>query len=289
MSTNYKFACIIISHGRPDNIPTLLSLSKSGYSGDTYVLIDDEDKFSSQYIENHHDKILMFNKQKFIDNNTGLFDKNLRKVAVHARNAAESIVKNDLKLDYYLLLDDDIINFHIKYIDNNQKLSRCKLTNLDDVIQLYISYMQQSNIATIGLAHEGMFLGGSIQSFINPSHSKNRILANAFLRNMRYDIVWGPDMCEDFITSINENNKAHVWMTLPFIAICCKKQGMNKSKIDGGNSEVYINSGNYGVAKYAFLSHPDSYKISKNVWFECKSYDFIVPKILSDKYKIKNN
>lgn len=278
---NYNFACMIISHGRPNNIPTVSSLKKSGYSGKIYILIDDEDETIEQYKHNYRN-VIVFNKQYFIDKNDLLFNKSLRKVAVHARNAAEYIAK-ELDLDYYLLLDDDIVNFHYRYADN--KLHSKKFYNLDFAFDEYIKYMNNANIATIGLAHDGMFLGGNIKMFEQPQHSKNRILANAFIRNMRYEVHWGPDMCEDFITSINENNKSNVWITLPFIGIHCKKQGMKKQKSDGGNSEAYLVDGNYGVAKFAVLSLPNCYKLSPNMWYRCLSYDTIVPKIISQKYK----
>lgn len=278
---DYNFACIIISHGRPHNIPTILSLKRSGYSGKFYILIDNEDKSQEQYLKNYED-VIIFNKNDFINKNHLLFDKSLKNVAVHARNAAENIARK-LKLDYYLLLDDDIINFHYRYADN--RLHSEKLYDLDSAINYYIKYMSDAGIATIGLAHDGMFLGGNTQIFDSPQYSKNRILANAFIRNLKYDVCWGPDMCEDFITSINENNKSNVWITLPFIGIHCKKQGMNKSKSDGGNSEAYLMNGNYGVAKYAVLAHPDCYKLSQNMWFKCISYDMIVPRIISQEYK----
>ena len=280
---DYKFACIIISHGRPDDIPTINALYKSGYSGNIYIVIDDEDKCKQEYITLYKDNVIVFHKQDFIDKNNLLFNKSLRNVAVHARNAVEDIVKK-LGLEYFLVLDDDITNFHYRYV-KDCKLHSDKLYDLDSVINLYIQYMITSSISTIGFAHDGMFLGGNTKMFDAPYHSKNRILANAFLRSSKYNVIWGPDMCEDFITSINAGIKSSVWMTLPFIGIHCKQQGMNKSKSDGGNSEAYLDKGNYGVSQYALLSHPDCYKISKNVWFECISYDLIVPKIISNKYK----
>ena len=281
--TTYNFACIIISHGRPDSIPTVSALNKAGYVGKYFILIDDEDKCAEKYLTNYNDHVIIFHKQDFIDNNNSLFNKTMRNVAVHARNAAEYTAKQ-LKWDYYLLLDDDITNFSIRYID--ECLHRTKLLNLTDVISEYMEYMHTANIATVGLAHEGMFIGGSTRIFDCASHARNRLLANAFLRDVRYEIIWGPDMCEDFITSINENIRAHVWVTLPFIGIQCRKQGMHKSKDDGGNSVAYINNGNYGVSKYAILAHPDCYRIARNLWFECVSYDITVPKIISDKYKV---
>ena len=38
------FAVIILTHGRHDRVYTIDSLRKSGYTGEIYLLCDDEDK-----------------------------------------------------------------------------------------------------------------------------------------------------------------------------------------------------------------------------------------------------
>ena len=110
----YNFACIIISHGRPKDIPTISSLLKAGYSGKFYILIDSEDKKKKDYEDLYSTNVIVFDKQKYIDNNDLLFNKSLRNVAVHARNAAEEVALK-LHLNYYLLLDDDITSIHYRF------------------------------------------------------------------------------------------------------------------------------------------------------------------------------
>ena len=38
------FAILILTHGRPDNIKTLSSLKRAGYTGKYYIVIDNEDE-----------------------------------------------------------------------------------------------------------------------------------------------------------------------------------------------------------------------------------------------------
>lgn len=52
----------IITHGRPDAVHTLKSLSKAGYTGKYYLVIDDEDKTGPQYHAQYGDKVLTFSK-----------------------------------------------------------------------------------------------------------------------------------------------------------------------------------------------------------------------------------
>ena len=41
---NKDFAVFILTHGRPDNVITYNTLKKAGYTGDIYIVIDNEDK-----------------------------------------------------------------------------------------------------------------------------------------------------------------------------------------------------------------------------------------------------
>ena len=56
------FACFILSHGRPDNVKTLRTLERHGYTGKTYIVIDDEDGAASEYYKKYGDAVIMFDK-----------------------------------------------------------------------------------------------------------------------------------------------------------------------------------------------------------------------------------
>ncbi len=44
-----NFAVFILTHGRPDNVITMETLKRSGYSGRTYLVIDNEDSTADEY------------------------------------------------------------------------------------------------------------------------------------------------------------------------------------------------------------------------------------------------
>ena len=58
------FCVFILSNGRPDNIKTLETLQRSGYTGKWYIVIDDEDPTGNQYKSTYGDKVLVFSKAK---------------------------------------------------------------------------------------------------------------------------------------------------------------------------------------------------------------------------------
>ena len=45
------FAAFVLSHGRPDDVVTVASLKRSGYSGRLFVVVDDEDPTLDRYRE----------------------------------------------------------------------------------------------------------------------------------------------------------------------------------------------------------------------------------------------
>ena len=47
-----NFAVFILTNGRPDNVITYKTLERCGYTGKTYIIIDDLDKTKDQYIKN---------------------------------------------------------------------------------------------------------------------------------------------------------------------------------------------------------------------------------------------
>ena len=56
------FAVIIPTHGRHDRVFTIDSLRKSGYTGNFYLLCDDEDKQLDKYKAKYGDKVMVFRK-----------------------------------------------------------------------------------------------------------------------------------------------------------------------------------------------------------------------------------
>jgi hypothetical protein len=57
------FAVFILSHGRPDRVETLGALERAGYTGRTYIVIDDEDPQGEEYRKRYGEKVLVFSKE----------------------------------------------------------------------------------------------------------------------------------------------------------------------------------------------------------------------------------
>ena len=132
-----KFACFILCHGRPDNTPTYATLRKFGYTGDIYIICDDEDKTVDGYIKNFgKDNVMLFSKADISKKFDQMNNFNDRKCAVYARNACFEIAQK-LGLDYFCELDDDYTTMPYRWIENN-KLYRSSGADLDNVFSAYL-------------------------------------------------------------------------------------------------------------------------------------------------------
>ena len=66
---NKDFCVFILTHGRPDNVITLKTLEKAGYTGKLFLVVDNEDKTLPKYIKNFgSEKVKVFDKKSYADN-----------------------------------------------------------------------------------------------------------------------------------------------------------------------------------------------------------------------------
>ena len=94
---NKDFAVFILTHGRPDNVKTLSTLKKCGYTGKFYFIVDNEDKTIKQYKKNYGiENVKIFDKKAMADevDEGNNFDE--RRTITHARNACFDIAEVDI-------------------------------------------------------------------------------------------------------------------------------------------------------------------------------------------------
>ena len=60
------FACIVISHGRPE-CSTVKVLRECGYTGKIYIVVSDEDKTLPDYVERYGNDVYVFHKEECFD------------------------------------------------------------------------------------------------------------------------------------------------------------------------------------------------------------------------------
>lgn len=277
-----KFAVFILTHGRPRNQLTVKSLQEVGYTGEWYLVVDDQDATINEYVEQWGaDRIIVFHKDYFIRNtDTGLHTP-VPKFAVFARNAIEHIA-NEMGYQTFMMLDDDITKFRIRLPHGDSLKSYSINGQFDSIIDHAVDFVLSCNVACMGLGFCNLYIGG-VANF-NKENPRQRLCAEAFIRNTSYPISWRLNMVEDLITSIDAAMDGAIWFQ--FLPIQCEIR-MSEGAVDGGNSDVYRQLGMYRISFMPVVAYPSSnaVRLNKKSWASTTTPDKCVPKIISSRYR----
>lgn len=153
-----NFAVFILTHGRAENVITLKALEKAGYSGKTYLVIDDEDEQEDLYREKYGEQVIQFCKEEAAKKTDVMTPSRKRNAVVFARNECWNIAKR-LGLTHFCVLDDDYKNFGIRYIDDG-KLKEAKISEIDSIFTALIEFLDNSGAITVCMAQGGDYIGG---------------------------------------------------------------------------------------------------------------------------------
>lgn len=253
---NKDFAVLILTHGRPDGVVTVKSLRESGYTGDIYIIIDNEDKQADKYKDNYGDKVITFDKKAIsetFDEGDNFED---RRAIIYARNASFQIAK-DLGLKYFIQLDDDYVRFNYKYTDT-LTFHTDKIGNLDNVFDYFIDFLANTpQLSSVAMAQGGDFIGGE-ENGIDKSILRKRKCMNSFFCSTEKPFQFIGRVNEDVNTYTHLASKGLLLLTLHYVAIEQKQTQSNK----GGMSEMYLDSGTYVKSFYSVMYQPSSVRIA---------------------------
>ena len=285
MNINKKYAVFILTHGRPDKVITYESLRKAGYTGDIYLICDDEDKTLGQYKEKYGEKVIVFSKSNY----EGKFDKmdNLtgNKVIVYARNACYEIARS-LNLDYFFEYEDDYRHFLYRKIDGESLLG-IQIKNLDRILNAMIECLNDTKSCTIAFSQGGDFIGGA-GSFLNNTYKRKAMNTFVFKVNKdpKDDLMFIGRMNDDVNTYLSQGKIGKLFFQITDVAITQLSTQSNS----GGNTEAYLKYGTYVKSFYSVMLEPSCCKISlmgnlnKRIHHSVK-WKYSVPKILDQKFK----
>lgn len=157
----HNFTVLIMSHNKPNDCVTFDTLMANNYSGDWYIVIDDKDNSINEYIKRFGEEhVKIFNKievaKKFdlMDN----FDND--KCVIYARNVCFDIAES-MGYEYFCELDDDYIDFFVRWKDNTTLKRKHFSGSMEDVFNAYIEFLNCSpHIQCVSLPQGGDFIGG---------------------------------------------------------------------------------------------------------------------------------
>ena len=280
MMEHKRFAVFILSHGRPDRVITLRTLKRQGYTGECYIVIDNEDKTAEEYFKLYGDKVIQFDKSAVksdtMDNFSG------RNIVLYARNKCFDIAES-LGLEYFLVLDDDYQSFCYRW-QKGDTLKSSLLRQLDRVFDCMLDFLETSKAKTVAFTQVGEFTIG-VNSGIWKDKLARKAL-NTFFFKTDNKVEFVGRLNEDVNTYVSCGNKGDLFFTIANIMM------LQTQSNSGGLTEEYLDKGTYVQFFYSVMLCPSFVKVAilsgGGVRYRIhhrKNKRYGYPKIINERYK----
>ena len=278
------FCVFILTHGRPDNVITLKTLKRCGYTGQLYFVVDNEDKTVDRYRKNFGaERVIVFDKKAEADacDEGNNFDE--RRTITMARNACFGIAKQ-LGITHFVELDDDYTAFDYRVIVNDKGLVR-PIKDLNAVLNKLLSFYNESPAYSIAFAQGGDFIG-AIDNGKGTYRFSRRKCMNSFLCSTERPFQFVGAMNEDVNTYTTLGNRGSLFLTIPVISLTQK----GTQQQGGGITAMYQRFGTYCKAFTTVMMMPSSVRISMMQSNNPRLHHTInwkqaVPCIVSERYR----
>lgn len=275
-----KFCAFVLSHGRADNVITIDTLKRQGYTGDIVVVIDDEDDQRGAY-EKNFENVEVFCKSDIARTFDEMCINPDRRTVVYARNACFDIAKQ-LGYTHFVELDDDYQDFQYRQVARGRLITE-SFRDLDSVFDVMCDWLDECGAMSVAFAQGGDFIGGK-----NSANFRHRCLRKAM-----NSFFCRTDRPFKFLGRINEDVNTYTLLGSRgglFLTVCdamlVQKQTQKQA---GGMSDTYLDDGTYVKSFTTVMAMPSAVRVSmmgkhkrvhhKIMWNNC------VPKILSESWK----
>lgn len=276
------FAVLILTHGRPDNVVTVKSMLSRNYTGKWYIVIDNEDATAEEYKAIYKDRVIVFDKQKYVDLTDTADNFDEHRAIVYARNASFDIAES-LGVKYFLMLDDDYTGFYFrKIVGNTMPAVSCK--QLDRLFEAYIEFLENSGAITVAMAQGGDFIGGAG----NPNSHKGlfRKAMNTFFCSTERRFWFVGTQNEDVSMYARLGSVGNLIFTVSGAMIV----QVATQKGAGGMSAVYKEGGTYVKSFYSVMQMPSCIEVrlmgtTNQRIHHSVLWEKTVPKILNERWR----
>jgi hypothetical protein len=261
-------------------------LNQLNFNTDYFIVIDDEDNCIDEYRKVYDDKLLIFNKSKYIDSTeTIIYPKNDCS-AVYVKNFIEDFCFKK-QMDAFIIIDDDMRSLRYRYeLDGSVKSQ--KLTDINKIFQQYVDYMIECDIDGLCFGMHTMYLKKPLVP------NERRFMSNIYIRNCRKrKMNWVSQIFDDFNSCISLANSGYIFLMLPFIQMEFEPQyfQIQNKKSDqfrcGGLVSLYDSYDSFKRAFVSTIIHPSGCKpyLNNQVYMMSTKNNNTFPKILSSEFK----
>jgi hypothetical protein len=245
------FCVFILTHGRPDNVVTLKTLKKGGYTGRIFLICDNEDKTLDRYRQNFGaDSVIVFDKKAEAEacdagNNFGE-----RRTILMARNACFGIARR-LGITHFVQFDDDYREFKFRFEKElgNKWLIR---TRLNHVFRLFLDFYKSIPAASISFSQGGDHIGG----YCGVTKLKRKCM-NSFFCSTEREFRFVGAMNDDVNTYVTLGSRGVLFFTFTSLQL---DQAATQAQA-GGLTDMYKRFGTYCKSFTTVMMMPSASKV----------------------------
>lgn len=253
MMKNNCFVALILTHGRPDNVHTVKTLRKCGYTGDIIIVLDNEDLKIDRYRKNY-ENIYVFDKKEIASETDEGDNFNDRRAIIYARNASFEIAK-EKGYQYFIELDDDYTEFSCTY-NQYGEMKQKNIINLDKVLDTLIDFKNKTCALAVALAQRGDFIGGKQNNIVRGELLKRKAM-NSFICDTNMPFKFFGKINEDVNTYTLLGSRGNLFFQIPHVSL----NQVTTQQSNGGMTDIYLDSGTYVKSFYTIMYAPSCTKI----------------------------
>lgn len=278
-----EFAVFILTFWRADRVHTVKSLRHHWYTWDIYIICSDDDEQIPQYKERYWDKVMIFNKDEYIDKEDTFEYFRIKNTITHARNACFDIAKK-LWLKYFVELDDDYMAFNWRFLSKDHKhlLSRW-MHNMDLMFRAMLDFYKATPFKAIAMWQAWDYVWWIWNQLVKWPKRK---AMNSFLLSpeRRFRFRW--TMNEDVNTYTTLSTQWNLFLTVQYATLNQMLTQSNPWWI----TELYLDRWTYQKTFYTIMTCPSWVKVAKMWHINPRIHHKILwnnvaPCILSEKWK----
>ena len=254
MTVRDGFAIFVLTHGRPKFLAqhTARALHADGYTGPWWILLDDADETRAEYEERWPGRVLIFHKD---DAHADMGDNGgPTGTIIYARNAVDRIAA-ELGLTWTLQLDDDYNWFGHRFVDG-AALRGCITRRFDEVIEIYLDFLEDTGALTVAFAQGGDYMGGAMAGF--QTTRVRRKAMNSFFCRVGRPVGWVGRFNEDVNAYVAKGATGELFLTAADFAL----DQVSSQQASGGMTDGYKQIGTYAKSFYSVMFAPSAVKIT---------------------------
>ena len=281
------YCIFILTNRRPDKQLTFRYLKKTNVSLDKiFFVVDNLDPTIEEYKKKYKKQVIVFDKNRYINEVDTMLNKRHEGAVVYARNACYDLAK-DLGYRYFLMLDDDYKTIDYLMIKEKSGIKKQKrITKLEEVNQAYFEFLNiRKDIYTVCFCQTGELIGGIENSTLRTKFYKRKMM-NAFFLDTEKRIYFDGILNEDVNANLEELKKGHLCFT--FFNVVLGQIQTQKNK--GGLTELYLDLGTYKKSFFSVMNSPNAVKVGllnsiHTRFHHLTDYSKLKPEILNENVK----